>query len=341
MPFSIIKNLKNVSNIKNYVYMANKSTMLNNPSLPFQILSYQSVKSFLEKFDASSLYSELLLPQGSLFKRFIVCEFPNQDLDTRAGRDHIKSILFSALKFTINTKARNIVLQIDSPVISYSAVSYKRVLEMLKSFLWTHNMNIYLYIPDLPSGFMDLSEKRALDRLIYPSDYPSLSMSNDDQSILLGCYEEEKRDYTMYSMSYELISRKERPLPRKEISILGNILDTDTSFSETLMAIISSKGLKDSMVYNKANIDRRHFSKIRTGEIKVPKKQTVLALAIALELDITETSNLLEKAGYSLSRSLLSDVIIRYYIENENYDIYDINCALFEYDQPLLGSFSD
>ncbi|NLT18248.1 MAG: hypothetical protein GXY10_02440 [Clostridiales bacterium] len=107
------------------------------------------------------------------------------------------------------------------------------------------------------------------------------------------------------------------------------------------MAIISSKGLKDSMVYNKANIDRRHFSKIRTGEIKVPKKQTVLALAIALELNITETSNLLEKAGYSLSRSLLSDVIIRYYIENENYDIYDINYALFEYDQPLLGSLSD
>lgn len=327
MPFSIIKNLKNVSNIKNYVYMANKSTMLNNPSLPFQILSYQSVKSFLEKFDASSLYSELLLPQGSLFKRFIVCEFPNQDLDTRAGRDHIKSILFSALKFTINTKARNIVLQIDSPVISYSAVSYKRVLEMLKSFLWTHNMNIYLYIPDLSSGLMDLSAKRALDRLIYPSRYPSLFMSN--------------RDYLMYCMSSEIISGKERPLPRKEISILGNILDTDTSFSETLMAIISSKGLKDSMVYNKANIDRRHFSKIRTGEIKVPKKQTVLALAIALELNITETSNLLEKVGYSLSRSLLSDVIIRYYIENENYDIYDINCALFEYDQPLLGSLSD
>lgn len=327
MPFSIIKNLKNVSNIKNYVYMANKSTMLNNPSLPFQILSYQSVKSFLEKFDASSLYSELLLPQGSLFKRFIVCEFPNQDLDTRAGRDHIKSILFSALKFTINTKARNIVLQIDSPAISYSAVSYKRVLEMLKSFLWTHNMNIYLYIPDLSSGLMDLSAKSALDRLIYPSRYPSLFMPN--------------RDYLMYCMSSEIISGKERPLPRKEISILGNILDTDTSFSETLMAIISSKGLKDSMVYNKANIDRRHFSKIRTGEIKVPKKQTVLALAIALELNITETSNLLEKAGYSLSRSLPSDVIIRYYIENENYDIYDINYALFEYDQPLLGSLSD
>ncbi len=110
----------------------------------------------------------------------------------------------------------------------------------------------------------------------------------------------------------------------------------DESFSESLFKIIDSKGLSDPDVYKRANIDRKHFSKMRSTEYR-PSKNTVLALSIALKLTLSETESLLQKAGFALSNSSISDLIIRYYIERGNYDIYQINADLFKYDQRCLG----
>ena len=112
----------------------------------------------------------------------------------------------------------------------------------------------------------------------------------------------------------------------------------DEPFNETLMRLIDARGMKDPEVYRKANIDRKLFSKIRTGKGYTPGKKTILALCIALELNMEETEDLLEKAGYALSGSRLGDVIVTYFIENGEYDIYEINEALFRYSQPLLGA---
>ena len=111
----------------------------------------------------------------------------------------------------------------------------------------------------------------------------------------------------------------------------------DESFSEMLLRIIDEKGLKDPDVYKKANVTKQTFSKIRNNKHYNPTKQTVLAFAIALQLNLDEAKDLLLKSGYALSRSSRFDVIMSYFFESENYDIFEINEVLFAYDESLLG----
>ena len=116
---------------------------------------------------------------------------------------------------------------------------------------------------------------------------------------------------------------------------LDELLNEETeSFQDMLFRIIDRKGLKDPEVYKKANLDRKLFSKIRSSKKYLPQKKTVLALAIALELNMDETLDLMRRAGITLNPNNRFDKIVAYCIRHKIYNIYEINTYLFEYDSP-------
>ena len=124
----------------------------------------------------------------------------------------------------------------------------------------------------------------------------------------------------------------------REESLKEKLKHLDMGFTEALLKRIDDSGHKDSTIYKKALLSKQHFSKIRTNPHYKPTKETAIALALALELDVDETNDLIGRAGYTLTNSSKFDLIIRYHIEKKIFNIVQINMALYEFDQKLLGA---
>ena len=137
--------------------------------------------------------------------------------------------------------------------------------------------------------------------------------------------------------SSTVMEEREAYAPIKALSLEDMLKEADAGFTETLLKLIDKTGKKDSQIYKKALLSKQHFSKIRNNPDYKPTKPTAIALALALELDLEETKDLIGRAGYALTNSSKFDLIIRYFIENKNYNIVEINMALYEFDQALLG----
>lgn len=151
----------------------------------------------------------------------------------------------------------------------------------------------------------------------------------EDMADLAPCIEEDGMPSPSFSAPQ--CARVEQPSLRQLLE------RTDAGFSETLLKLIDGTGEKDSAVYTRANVSRQHFSKIRKDPHYRPTKATAIAFAIALELDLEQTRDLIGRAGYALTNSSKFDVIIMYFIRERNYDMMQINATLFEFDQMLLG----
>ena len=198
-------------------------------------------------------------------------------------------------------------------------------------FLLQNDMTVYLVVFD--QAAFALSEKL----------FNSIEQFIDDNYIVEHL-DREKRFLRYYDREPSLLNESVEAtyaptVSEQGIRSLDNIIgQIEESFSQMLLRLIDEKGKRDVEVYKKANIDRRLFSKIRSDIYYQSSKPTALALAIALELNLDETRDLLGKAGFALSRSYMADLIVEYFISNGNYNIFEINEALFAFNQPLLGA---
>ena len=197
----------------------------------------------------------------------------------------------------------------------------KTAVHAISDFLMEHEMLVYLVIFDKES--FQVSRKLSQSVEEYIDDHYA-----DEQ--------EEEEEYCFEARSVRMASALDNEYSLSLDDIMEQEKEEET-FSQMLLRLIDERGLKDSTVYKKANIDRRHFSKIRNDINYAPNKKTVFSFAIALELSLDETEELLMKAGYAISNCSKSDLVISYFIENRKYNIFEINEVLFSYGQAVLG----
>lgn len=213
---------------------------------------------------------------------------------------------------------------ISSGIFGYPKDQALRVaVDTIGAFLLEHDMTVYLVIFDRRA--YQISGKLFADIAEYIDDHYVEAHTDPGAERL-------RRGALHREMAAPMCAPMAGPA-------LDDLLEhLDAGFSETLLRLIDRSRKKDSEVYKKANVDRKLFSKIRNNSNYKPSKPTALAFAIALELDLAETKDLLARAGYALSASSKFDVIVEYFIRQGNYDIFAINEALFAFDQSLLGA---
>lgn len=263
----------------------------------------------------------------------------------KGGQKGEKELLESCYKESMRIAIDNNCESVAFPLISSGVYGYPKdqalriAVDVISSFLIEYDMLVYIVVFDKSS--FQISEKLFADIASYIDDkyvdtHFEFNRTRSDawgESTLLG----ETRilpDEDFVGMSAPCAQSVAAP---KAISLEDAVNQIDESFSQMLLRKIDEKGLTDAECYKKANVDRKLFSKIRSDVHYRPSKPTTIAFAVALELSLEETKDMLMKAGFALSRSNKFDIIIEYFISNNNYNVFEINEALFAFDQSLLG----
>ena len=233
----------------------------------------------------------------------------------------------SALKLALQQGCASIAF----PLISTGNCGFPKdkalqiAISAFSAFLLEHEMQIYLVV-------FDQSSYRLSEKL-----FQGVASYIDEHYVDAACSpvpirnDRRRRDREL--------CQKSMALPCSSQQSLESFLQKkDAGFVETLLELIQKRGLKNSTVYKRANISKQHFSKLVNDPRAAITKPVAVALALALELDLAETRDLIGRAGYTLTNGSYFDLIIRYHIENRKFNVVEINVALYEFDQPLLGS---
>ena len=268
------------------------------------------------------------------------------------GNANEKALLESCYRRSLALAKAHNCETVAFPLISAGVYGYpkdkalKVAVDVISEFLLNSDDEMTVYIVIFDKKSFTIGEKLFSDIKEFIDDNYAEEHSDRESfySRRLGamklCDREalESRVPEFYSCD-EDSSVSEIPYPSTSNDSLDDRLKVlDESFSEMLLRKIDEKGMTDAQCYKKANIDRKLFSKIRSNPLYRPGKTTAVAFAIALELSLKETEELLKKAGFALSHSNKFDIIIEFFIQKGNYNIYEINEALFAFDQCLLGA---
>ena len=247
------------------------------------------------------------------------------------GNNNEKELLTSCYKNCLAIAKENGFKTVAFPLISAGVYRYpkaqalKVAVDTIRDFLLENDMMVYIVIFDRKA--YQISSKLFADIAEYVDDHYVDAHTDSQRERLRRRGVVESRMLTAYEDAPVAASGLDEALAH-----------LDAGFSETLLKLIDRSGKKDSEIYKKANVDRKLFSKIRNNPDYKPSKATAIAFAIALELNLDETRDLVARAGYALSPSSKFDVIIEYFIMQRDYDIFKINEALFAFDQSLLGA---
>lgn len=261
----------------------------------------------------------------------------------------LKSCYLESLKLAVENGCESVAF----PLISAGAYGYpkdkvlKFAVQIITEFLFNHELTVYLCVFDRTSYefskelFNEISE--FIDDDYGFKEKPGFTHRFNERAAARSCDVCEKKTITADFSECYVAEMMPCAAPTEYGSVKNKSLEEymkamDKSFAYKLFDYIDSKGMTDVECYKKANVDKKTFSKIKCNpQTYKPSKQTAVAFAIALELSLDETQDLLSSAGLTLSRSFVFDKIIRYFIQKGNYNVFEINEALFEFDQLLLG----
>jgi len=251
--------------------------------------------------------------------------------------ERVKECYQNALQVALAKQCNSVAF----PLISTGTYGFPKAealqiaLAVISAFLLLHDMKVYLVVYDRKA--YALSEKlfAAVAEFIddnyieeHPRDYRNLQ-----SRLVLDSLAEEASEPVFQSNERSVLNAY------KVARSLDDLMDElEESFSQALLRLIDAKGKTDVEIYKKANVDRKLFSKIRKNKDYRPSRVTAIAFAIALELNLDETKDLIGRAGFALTHSNKFDVIIEFFIEQENYNVFEINEVLFAFDQVLLGT---
>ncbi len=263
-----------------------------------------------------------------------------------------KELLASCYRRSLELAVANGCESIAFPLISAGAYGYPKdramavAVETITGFLLDHDLMVWLVLfghDEFLTGSRLFRNIREYIDDVYAEKHPVNRYQNTRRKLW---QQDEKAAMELdMELSGNLCDQIREDMAAPKAAVPSPVPDwssilkkTDKGFSETLLELIDERGMTDAECYKKANVDRKLFSKIRSNPAYKPSKPTVLAFAVALELSLPQTKKLLNKAGFSLTRSSKMDLVLEYCILHHIYNIYEINEVLFEYDMPLLGS---
>ena len=281
---------------------------------------------------------------GKLPCQYVIHAVGPRWLDGKHGeRDQLISCYRTSLELAKEKGCEKVAVPlIASGIFGYPKDQALRVaIDTISDFLLSNDMTVYMVIFDKKayriSGklFADITEyiddnyvdEHTDDYAVHLSRMNALRDADASESA--SCEESEETVEQVLSMPMAA---------QKAMSLDDALTQIDESFSEMLLRKIDESGMTDAQCYKKANVDRKLFSKIRSDKLYKPSKTTALAFALALELSLEETKDMLMKAGFALSRSNKLDIIIEFFIQSGNYNVFEINEALFAFDQSLIGA---